>query len=114
MAPDTNTVYVVTGGNRGIGLGLVKSLLARPSTTVFASVRNDNARSKLEAAIASAPKGNDSVINIVQLEISSSLPPDQICKAFNIDHIDVLINNAAIACHPYSAVETPAEDLRLA
>ncbi|KAL6897442.1 hypothetical protein GGI43DRAFT_385308 [Trichoderma evansii] len=92
-ANDSNTVYVVTGGNRGLGLGIVKSLLARPNTTVIATVRNEDGASSLTRETTAAPKA-----------------------AFksDIDHIDVLINNAGGTSPLIPATETTAEDLRAA
>ncbi|KAL4732075.1 hypothetical protein ACLX1H_001082 [Fusarium chlamydosporum] len=112
MTCKENTVYVVTGGNRGIGLGLVKALLARPNTTVFATVRNDKSQSSLESALHGAPKGNGSTMSIVQLDFSTALTPDHILAAFNIDHVDVLINNAAASFQSYPVLEIPVNDLR--
>jgi NAD(P)-dependent dehydrogenase (short-subunit alcohol dehydrogenase family) len=114
MASSTNTVWVVTGGNRGIGLGLVKALLARPFVTVIATVRNDNARSALETAVSNPPKGDGSVLSIVQLDFTTALSPEQIRKAFDIDHVDVLINNAAANFKSYTALDIPTDDLRSA
>ncbi|KAF9774804.1 hypothetical protein IL306_007162 [Fusarium sp. DS 682] len=114
MSSSTNIVWVVTGGNRGIGLGLVKALLARPSVTVIATVRNDQARSTLESAVADTPKGDGTAFSIVQLDFTTALAPEQIRNAFDIDHVDVLINNAAANFKSYPALEIPTDDLRSA
>ncbi|KAE8353138.1 hypothetical protein BDV28DRAFT_113074 [Aspergillus coremiiformis] len=113
----TNKVYVVTGGNRGLGLGLVKSLLARPSTTVIASVRNEEAAASLKAETQSLTTGNQSSLHILQLDFSSAVAPQNVREALNVaagvDHIDVLICNAGYATAPMvPAVLTSAEDLR--
>ncbi|KPM43902.1 hypothetical protein AK830_g2584 [Neonectria ditissima] len=109
-----NTVYVVTGGNRGIGRGLVKALLSRPSTTVIATVRNDKAATILSTEAKTLPRGKDASLSIVELDFSVAPPPEQITQAFAIDRIDVLINNAAFSPPMTVAVETTAADLRLA
>ncbi|KAK7433022.1 hypothetical protein QQZ08_000495 [Neonectria magnoliae] len=115
MEPETrNTVYVVTGGNRGIGLGLIKGLLARPSTTVIATVRNEDAAESLKAEAEAIAKGHNSSFDVVQLNFTAAPSPLQISQAFTIDHIDVLINNAAFSPPMTLAAETPADDLRLA
>ncbi|KAF5227575.1 hypothetical protein FAUST_11687 [Fusarium austroamericanum] len=108
----TNTVYVVTGGNRGIGLGLVKALVARAHSTVFATVRNDKSQSSLEAALEGVPRGDNSTISIVQLDFSTALSPEHIRAAFDIDRVDILINNAAVSPPSYPALEIPISDLR--
>lgn len=112
----TNTVYVITGGNRGIGLGLVKSLLARPSTTVIASVRNREAAASLEAEDVSLGAGSQ--LHVAILDFSLAMPPAEMLEAIEaataVDHIDVLINNAG-SCPPMSiATQTSAEDMRAA
>ncbi|RKK83058.1 hypothetical protein BFJ71_g15044 [Fusarium oxysporum] len=114
MASSTNTVWVVTGGNRGIGLGFVKALLARPSVTVIATVRNDEARSALEDATADLVRGDGKVLHIVQLDFTTAPSLDQIRNAFDIDHVDVLINNAAASFKSYPVLDIPADDLRSA
>ncbi|RGP80717.1 hypothetical protein FLONG3_1192 [Fusarium longipes] len=112
MTPISNTVYVVTGANRGIGLGLAKSLLARANTTVFATVRNDQSQSSLESALEDAVKGDGSSLSIVQLDFSTALSPEHIRAAFDVDRVDVLINNAAFSPRSYPVLEIPINDLR--
>lgn len=114
MASSNNAVWVVTGGNRGIGLGFVKALIARPSVTVIATVRDDQARTALEDATADLTRGDGAILSIVQLDFTTALPPDQIRKLFDIDHVDVLINNAAASFKSYPVLEIPTGDLRSA
>ncbi|EXA34765.1 hypothetical protein FOVG_14180 [Fusarium oxysporum f. sp. pisi HDV247] len=114
MPSSTNTVWVVTGGNRGIGLGFVKALLARPSVTVIATVRNNQARSALEDATADLFKGDGTVLRVVQLDFTAARSPEQIRNAFDIDHVDVLINNAAASFKSYPVLDIPTDDLRSA
>ncbi|EXK24730.1 hypothetical protein FOMG_18557 [Fusarium oxysporum f. sp. melonis 26406] len=109
-----SSVWVVTGGNRGIGLGFVKALLARPSVTVIATVRNDQAHSALEAATADLVKGAGTMLRIVQLDFTNAISPEQIRNAFDIDHVDVLINNAAASFKSYPVLNIPTDDLRSA
>lgn len=109
-----NTVYVVTGANRGLGLGFVKSLLTRPGTTVIATVRNEIAASTLITEIESTPKGLGSNSIIIQLDLSRISSCKEVREAFgsDIDHVDVLINNAGGAPPMVPASEIRAEDLR--
>ncbi|KAK7393957.1 hypothetical protein QQX98_013261 [Neonectria punicea] len=108
-----NTAYVVTGGNRGIGLGLVKALLVRPSTTVIATVRNEEAAASLRVEVEAITKGQNSSLDVVQIDFTAAPSPSQISQAVTIDHVDILINNAAFSPPMTLATETPAEDLRL-
>ncbi|KAF4992164.1 hypothetical protein FGRMN_7370 [Fusarium graminum] len=114
MSSESPTVYVVTGGNKGIGLGLARALLARPLTTIIATVRDDKAHSTLKYGTASAPVGNGSSLSIIELDFSAAFPPEKIREAFDIDHIDVLINNAAANFQSYPVLEIPTTDLRSA
>ncbi|KAJ0423349.1 hypothetical protein BJY00DRAFT_279040 [Aspergillus carlsbadensis] len=110
-----SSVWVVTGANRGIGLGLVKELVARPSTTVIATVRNDEAAASLNAEPI-AP-GAHSSLHVIQLDFSTAIAPEVIREKFtaaapSVDHIDVLINNAGSSTRMNPAVETTADELR--
>ncbi|KAL7933853.1 hypothetical protein V8C35DRAFT_302592 [Trichoderma chlorosporum] len=109
-----NTVYVITGGNRGLGLGLIKSLLPRASTTVIATVRNENGISTLIEETKTVDRGLGSALHITKLDFSTTNSLTKIKEAFkfSIDHIDVLINNAGSATPMVTAAETTAEDLR--
>lgn len=124
MASTTgNKVYVVTGGNRGLGLGLVKALLARPATTVVASVRNSDAVATLKTEAASVAAGENSILHIIELDFATAIPPQKIREIFTatvghdstaIDHIDVLICNAGYCPTLGPATDTTADDLRAA
>ncbi|ETS83551.1 hypothetical protein PFICI_05427 [Pestalotiopsis fici W106-1] len=118
MATNTEAkVFVITGGNRGLGLGLVKSILARPHHTVITTVRSQEAAETLQKEIASVEKGEESVLHVVQIDFTEAVSPDNVRAAidqFGIDHIDVLILNAGYAHPMRTARETTAEDLRAA
>ncbi|KAI4153344.1 MAG: hypothetical protein LQ340_002369 [Diploschistes diacapsis] len=97
--PDPTT-YLVTGANRGIGLGLTTTLLARPNTNVIAAVRNPDTSAKVFADIEAAENSKISVIRI-----DASIPSDaqaaisQLRDQAELEKIDVVIANAAIADH---------------
>jgi NAD(P)-dependent dehydrogenase (short-subunit alcohol dehydrogenase family) len=117
MASNTNTVYVMTGANRGLGLGLTKRLLERPSTTVVASVRSHDAATSLRSDIESVAVGENSTLHIIELDFSTALSPDEITMAFvaavrTVTHIDVVICNAGFPTPMTPALVTSAEDLR--
>ncbi|RDW76331.1 SDR family oxidoreductase [Aspergillus mulundensis] len=113
-----NTVYLITGANRGLGLGLVKSLLTRPSTTIIASVRNEEASATLKSELSSITPSQNSTVHIILLSFSADTPttPSQILNTLatiqNITHIDVLIANAGFAAPMTPALHTTAPDLR--
>ncbi|KZL82743.1 aflatoxin biosynthesis ketoreductase nor-1 [Colletotrichum incanum] len=115
-----NTVYVITGTNKGIGLGLVKALLARPSTTIIASVRKDAAAASLKSGAADVTKGDKSELHVMLLDLSTAPSPTAVREAFTaatagtIDRIDILISNAASPFPMLPISTTPAEDFRKA
>ncbi|XHF98719.1 hypothetical protein AWENTII_002258 [Aspergillus wentii] len=106
-------IYLVTGANRGLGLGLVKALIARPSATVIATVRTDDAAATLKSEITI--RDNNSILHILTLDFTTAIPPSQIQSSLaplNISHIDVLICNAGHIAPMHTALETSASDLR--
>ena len=107
-----NTAYVVTGGNRGIGLGIVKELLARPSTTVIATARNG------AAAFEDLPLGPGSVFHAVKLDYSKTIEAEDIKKQFetvpDFDKVHVIIANAGHASTMDDILHTTPADLRAA
>ncbi|KAL0935882.1 aflatoxin biosynthesis ketoreductase nor-1 [Colletotrichum truncatum] len=115
-----NTVYVITGTNKGIGLGLVKTLLARPSTTIVGSVRNDAAAASLKSSIADVKKGDKSELHVMLLDLSTAPSPAAVREAFTvatagtIDRIDILVSNAAAPFPMLPIATTPVEDFRKA
>ncbi|KAK4082708.1 uncharacterized protein Triagg1_1598 [Trichoderma aggressivum f. europaeum] len=111
-----NKIYVVTGGNRGLGLGLIKALLIRANTTVIATVRNEHGISTLIEETKTLNKGLGSTLLTTLLDFSTTLSLAKVRDAFkfDVDHIDVLINNAGGAPPMVPAAETTAEDLRTA
>ncbi|OJI97025.1 hypothetical protein ASPVEDRAFT_121411 [Aspergillus versicolor CBS 583.65] len=112
-----NITWVISGANRGIGLGLVKRLLSRPSTTVIATVRNNETASNLTADAKNIPMKPGNQLYIIPLDFSAAIPPETIRDAFtatvpSLDHIDVLICNAGFSTPMSLTTETSAEALR--
>ncbi|KAM0714488.1 hypothetical protein Q7P37_010275 [Cladosporium fusiforme] len=113
-----NTVYVLTGGNRGLGLGFLKQLLQRPNTTVIVTVRNASAAETLASDNISL--GPNSVYHVAILDLTTSPSPSEVQAAITeaagspLERIDVLINNAAVCPPLVPAAQTSAEDLRAA
>jgi NAD(P)-dependent dehydrogenase (short-subunit alcohol dehydrogenase family) len=108
-------VYFITGANRGIGLGLVKALLARPLTTVIATVRNAEAAASLELEVSKLSNSESSALHIKQLDLSTAPSTENIIELLpaSVGHIDVLINNAAIIAPMSPVLATTAEHLRV-
>jgi NAD(P)-dependent dehydrogenase (short-subunit alcohol dehydrogenase family) len=86
--------WLVTGGNRGIGLALVKQLAARKNVVVFATVRDPSKPGDLEKVVA-----QHNNVHIIQLRLEvvedAKHAAGEIAKI--TDHLDVVIANAGIA-----------------
>lgn len=118
MSSSENTVYVVTGANRGIGLGLVKALLARPSTTVISTVRSKQTAESHNAVMAETPKGASSEHYTAEMDYGVDLDPVTVGQKFaaatagKVSHVDVLVCNAGYFTTMSTVLETTPEELR--
>ncbi|CEP60570.1 SDR family oxidoreductase LALA0_S01e13938g [Lachancea lanzarotensis] len=84
--------YFVAGGNRGIGLSLVKELSSDAKNTVVATARNPNTASDLKDWASKHPN-----VKIVQLDVTSRSSVEAAAKeasAILTDGLDTLISNA--------------------
>ncbi|KAK7425767.1 hypothetical protein QQZ08_007743 [Neonectria magnoliae] len=93
------STILITGGNRGIGQGFVKTFLARPSNTVIVGVRDPaHAKSK---ALQNLPKAEGTQLITVKLDSTVSSDPalavDKLHKEHGISSLDIVIANAGIA-----------------
>lgn len=105
------STILITGANRGIGLGLTKVFLMRPSTTVVAAVRDPSSAKSL----SSLPTAADSRLIVVKVDSTSStdaLSAVDSLKSQGISHLDVVIANSGIASHYGPAASTPLEEAR--
>ncbi|PQE09828.1 toxin biosynthesis ketoreductase protein [Rutstroemia sp. NJR-2017a BBW] len=113
----TNTVYLITGANRGIGLALVAILLQRPNSTVIATIRDPTTN---VSALNSLSKASNSNLIITPLSISTASTREvsaahqalvQSLHSQNITHLDIVIANAGLGSSFKSTLETPLECL---
>lgn len=108
----TARTYLVTGANRGLGKGLVAQLLQRPSTTVVATVRDPV---HAAPALNELPKADGARLIVVKLDSrdasGAKTAIKQLRSEHNIDHLDVVIANAAINNYPGSVAEISAETM---
>jgi len=87
--------WLVTGSNRGIGLEFVKQLSQRKNITIFATARNPEKATELNALAAANPN-----VHIFKLESTSVAEAAAVAKGIDqIDGegLDVVVANAAIA-----------------
>jgi norsolorinic acid ketoreductase len=99
--------YLITGVNRGIGLGLAKHYLSIPNSIVIAGVRNPSNVTELKAVVPA------SLSRLIIIKIDSTSETDaakavEEIKSQGITHIDTVIANAGLGSYWGSALETPA------
>jgi NAD(P)-dependent dehydrogenase (short-subunit alcohol dehydrogenase family) len=94
VADALSPTILVTGSNRGIGLGLVKEFADR-GWNVIATCRNPGDADELQALAASSPK-----IRVEKLDVTSQRQIDKLAARYQGTPIDVLFNNAAILGEP--------------
>ena len=87
----SGTVALVTGGNRGIGLEVVKTLAQYPNRKVLLGCRDIGHGKKTAAGLTGD-------VEVVELDLSSE---DSIRSAIStiqndFGHVDVLVNNAGV------------------
>lgn len=93
-------IALVTGSSRGLGLGIVKALLARGSTVV-ATCRHPGTAARL-AELSSSPRFGDR-LHVVPMDVTCD---DSVKNAADVvakfGKLDLLVNNAGIAApnHP--------------
>ncbi|KXH32919.1 short-chain dehydrogenase [Colletotrichum simmondsii] len=108
------TTILVTGAGRGIGSGLVASLLLRPSSTVIAAVRDP---SKGPAkALLDLPRGEGSKTIVVKIDSLVETDPAEAVSMLQRDHsidaLDVVIANAGIAHSSGPVIKTSTTAIR--
>jgi len=105
--------YLVTGANRGIGKGIVSTLVLHPQNTVIAAVRDISSSTKILHAL---PVGEGSKIIIVKIDAKSATDASHAVSELRSNHkitkIDVLISNAGLLHSIVPVTETTAEALR--
>jgi len=89
--------YVITGANRGIGKGLLETLVLRPQTTVVAAVRDVESSKK---TLSSVPVGTGSKIVVVKVDSTSATDAANAAKELKSKHgitkVDILVSNAGL------------------
>jgi norsolorinic acid ketoreductase len=95
----SQTVYFITGANRGIGNGLVQNFVSRPNTVVVATTRDPSSVSS--KALSALPTGKGSKVIVVKLDAShetdAQTAVNELKSTYGITHLDTVIANAGIA-----------------
>ncbi|KIW19620.1 hypothetical protein PV08_00193 [Exophiala spinifera] len=109
MATTTKTTYLITGGNRGIGKGLVAAYLSRPDTIVIAGVRNPTHPTSL--SLQELPKEASSSLIVAKIDSLSETDAQDAVAELGSKHgvtsLDVVVANAGI-----SAIWPPVAEAR--
>ncbi|KIM82342.1 hypothetical protein PILCRDRAFT_820730 [Piloderma croceum F 1598] len=103
-------VYLVSGANRGIGLGLVTTLARRDNVIVFAGARNPTAAADLHALVQQYP----GKVHIVKLTSCDKAENKAVVATITdiAGRLDVVIANAGISNFYGPSLETPIEQMR--
>lgn len=93
MSSTQQTVYLITGTNRGIGKALVATLLLRPFSLVIGTVRNASTPEAQE--LRKLPASEGSQVHIMEMDVSQPQSILRAVSALKVDKIDVVLSNAA-------------------
>ncbi|KAL2132226.1 hypothetical protein VTI74DRAFT_4082 [Chaetomium olivicolor] len=114
-----NTVYVATGTNSGLGLGMVKTFLSGLNTTVIGTVRNAAASETLKSEAASVHAATTAACTLFKLDFPNAVPAEKIRETFaaacpDVGHVDVYVNNAGFSTPMAAVALVSASDMRAA
>lgn len=104
------SIILISGANRGIGLGLAQTYLARDDTTVIGTARNPSEATEL----SSSPKGKNSRLFVLRYEAGSRTAAEELVAQIlenKIDHVDILIANGGIGGYWSPALTSEADKL---
>ncbi len=89
----TGSTCLVTGANRGIGLGIARALAARPVDLLLIGMRDPSKGAPLRAG---DPGVRAREIRAVRMDLGSRAAIDECCDALapELDKLDLLVNNA--------------------
>ncbi|PVH96639.1 NAD(P)-binding protein [Periconia macrospinosa] len=110
----SKTIVLITGSNRGIGLGLLERYLAKPSHIVIAAVRNP--AHPTAQALQNLPKGPDTQLIVVKIDASIEKDAHdavaELQQKHGIDHLDIVIANAGVAYIYPTVADVKIEDIK--
>lgn len=107
-------VWLITGGARGLGKGLVATLLQRPNTTAIAAVRDISSANS--NALFHLPRASNSDVIVVKIDSESDDDPAtavaELQSKYSIHHIDTVVANAYAPSPPGPVAAASIHDLR--
>ncbi|KAI5478158.1 short-chain dehydrogenase/reductase SDR family protein [Pseudohyphozyma bogoriensis] len=105
----SDKVYLITGANRGIGFGLVSTLVTRPNTTVFAGARDPAKATELK-------KVQEKYSNLHIVKLTSADVEDNEAAVAEIKRtvgrLDAVVANAGISNYYGPLQTTPLDEFR--
>lgn len=108
------TIVLITGSNRGIGLGLVTRFLVKPSHVIIAAVRNPS--HPTAQALYNLPTGLDTQLIVVKID--ASIEKDaydavaELQQKYGVAHLDIAIANAGVAYIYPTVADVQIEDIK--
>ena len=108
------TTILITGTNRGLGLGLLTRYLSLPSHTLIACVRSPTHPTFL--SLTTLPRGPNSTLIVLKLDASISSDAAaairEIREKYGVAHLDVVIAAAGICTACPKVAEVDIEELK--
>lgn len=104
---------LITGCNRGLGLGLAKAFLSssEPPTHLFAACRAPAHADQLQQLA----EDHRDVVHVIQLDVTEKADyqrvVDQVAEVVGDEGLNVLVNNAAISTKNKSLADVTQEDM---
>ncbi len=100
----TDRVFVVTGGNSGIGWEAARMLAEHRARVILACRNEGKARAAVEAIQRTAPDGH---VEAMALDLASLASIERFAKELGdkIDRLDGLLNNAGLMALPFGKTE---------
>lgn len=109
MAPK---IVLITGGNRGIGKGLVGLYLAKANHIII--VANRDPEHPTSKSLADLPKAEGTTLLVVKNDATVSTDAAEMVRhlaSLGIDHLDIVIANAGVAKIWCKVSEVTAEQI---
>jgi NAD(P)-dependent dehydrogenase (short-subunit alcohol dehydrogenase family) len=111
---ESKTTVLITGSNRGIGLGLLERFLAKPSHIVIAAVRNPG--HSTAQALHNLPTGPDTQLIVVKIDASIEQDAHdavaELQQKLGVAHLDIVIANAGVAYIYPTVADVKLEDIK--